>query len=75
MYLACARLGLAAQVAVDVFDAVGMGAQRWSRWAWCVQPSEFLKLALVRSSHAYFNGLRKPSPFAGATSDRSCSRR
>ncbi len=51
--IALALLGL-----VEVMGIIGMGAQRWvDLWAFQLQPSEVMKIALVLAVARYFHGL------------------
>jgi rod shape determining protein RodA len=51
--------GLALLVYVDVFGAVGRGAQRWIDFgAFNLQPSEVMKVALVLALARYFHAIR-----------------
>lgn len=51
-------LALALLVAVELFGEIGMGAQRWLRIGpLLLQPSEFMKIALVMALAAYYQWL------------------
>ncbi len=51
-------LALALLISVEVFGAVGMGAQRWIDIGFFqLQPSEIMKVALVLALARYFHGL------------------
>jgi rod shape determining protein RodA len=50
-------------LAVEIFGRVGMGAQRWLAFGGLrVQPSEFLKIALVLFLGRYFGSIKKKTP-------------
>jgi rod shape determining protein RodA len=51
-------LGVIALLIVEVMGHIGMGAQRWVQFAGLtVQPSEFMKLALILALARYFHGV------------------